>query len=144
MKRVTYFLIGLLLTGCAATIDYRGKQPEPEQLAKVKIGQNEEEVFSLIGSPTSTSLYGPKKWYYVYKKTAKTAFFEPNALEEQLVIISFNDQGKVAEVIVQSPDGTSIDPISYQTPTIGQDRPFLQQIFSNFGRYAKSADSKKQ
>ena len=144
MIRIAYSLIaGLLLVSCSSTIDYRGKLLEPEQIAKIKIGQqSEEEVIALIGSPTSTSLYGSKKWYYIYKKTAKTSFFEPSTLEEKMVIVSFNDQGIVTDVVQTTPDGRVIDPISHTTPTLGQDRPMLQQIFSNFGRFAKKAEPK--
>jgi len=133
----------LLLISCSSTVDYRGKMPEPEKIAEIKIGQqSEEDVIALIGSPTSTSLYGPKKWYYIYKKTAKTSFFDPSTLEEKIVIVSFNDQGIVSDVVQMTPDGRIIDPVRQTTPTHGQDRPMLQQIFSNFGRFAKKAERK--
>jgi outer membrane protein assembly factor BamE (lipoprotein component of BamABCDE complex) len=145
MSKVLYSLmVPVLLAGCSATIDYRGKIPEPEQIAKLNIGQSEEEVITLIGSPTNTSLYGPQNWYYIYKKTARTSFFDPTTLEERILIITFDDHGKVTNITETTPDGQVINPISYKTPTAGQDQTFLQQVFGNFGRHAKKAEPGKK
>lgn len=142
-KFVYTLIVCCLLVGCSSNIEYRGKLPESEQLAKIKVGQHrEEDVISLIGSPTNTSLYGPKKWYYIHKKTEKTSFFEEKVLEEKMIIVSFNDNGIVNDVVEVTPDGKVIDPIRHKTPTLGEDRPILQQIFSNFGRFAKRAEKK--
>jgi outer membrane protein assembly factor BamE (lipoprotein component of BamABCDE complex) len=144
MVKVLHTLfLAVLLVGCSATVDYRGKAPEPEQLAKLKLGQSEEQVITLIGSPTNTNLYGERKWYYIFKKTAKTSFFEPTTLEEKIVVITFNDQGTVTDITETMPDGRVISPIKHKTPTVGEDRTILQQVFGNFGRNVKKADSKK-
>ena len=136
-------ILAVFLVGCTATVDYRGKCPEPEQLAKLKIGQSEEEVITLIGSPTNTSLYGERKWYYIFKKTAKTSFFDPTTLEEKIVVITFNDQGTVTNITETTPDGRVISPLKHKTPTVGEDQTILQQVFSNFGRNVKKAESKR-
>jgi outer membrane protein assembly factor BamE (lipoprotein component of BamABCDE complex) len=143
VRRLYFFLLTTLLVGCASTIDYRGKAPDPDQLAKLKIGQSEEEVLTLIGSPTNTSLYGPQKWYYIYKKTAKTSFFDPTTLEEKIIVITFNDQGVVTHITQTTPNGQVINPIRHKTPTVGEEQTILQQVFGNFGRHAKKAEPNK-
>lgn len=137
-------LMGILLVaGCAATVDYRGKYPEPEDMAKLSPGtQREEDVLNVIGSPTSMSTYGDKKWFYVYKKTATKSFLTPEVLEEKVLTLSFSKDGVLQDVVETTPDGKAHHPVDYKTPTQGQDRPFLQQVFSNFGRVAKKSPTK--
>lgn len=136
-------LVILSLCACSSTIDYRGKLPEPEDLAKIQVGTaTEEDVMSAIGSPTSTSQFGPQKWFYVYKKTATTSFFKPEIEEESLTIVSF-ENGKVSNIEQRAPNGEIIDHVKHTTPTVGNDRPILKQVFSNFGRTMKNAESKK-
>lgn len=133
----------LLVAGCAATVDYRGKYPEPEDMAKLKPGiQREEDVLSVIGSPSNTSTYGDKKWFYVYKKTETQSFLTPKVLEEKVLTLSFSKDGILQDVVETTPDGKAYHPVDYKTPTQGQDRPFLQQVFSNFGRVAKKSPTK--
>lgn len=133
----------LALSACSSTIDYRGKMPEPEDIAKVQVGvSGEEDVIAAIGSPTSTSQYGPLKWFYVYKKTSTQAFFKPDVLEESILTVSFTN-GKVSDIQEKTPEGVTIDHVKQTTPTAGNDRGILKQVFGNFGRTMKKSESKK-
>jgi len=137
-------VILLILCGCSATIDYRGKQPELADVEKIKINQhNQEDVLSIIGSPTSTNLYGPTKWYYLFKRTESTSFFDPKIIQEQIVTISFSDKGNVTDIKTSQDVEKKIDTVTQQTPTQGSNTTILQQVFGNFGRHAKKADSDK-
>lgn len=138
------FLFILGLGGCSSTIDHRGKLPDPDQLKQLQVKTHtSEDVLRLIGSPTSASNFGEKKWFYIYRKTETKAFLPPNTVEEKMVVISFDDQDRVSKIIEKKPDGQVINHTSYRTPTFGHDRPILQKVFGNFGRNAKNADPKK-
>ena len=57
--RLFFSLMALLVvSGCTARIDHRGKLPDPEQIAKIKPGvQDKEEVLRLIGSPSTIAVF---------------------------------------------------------------------------------------
>lgn len=134
----------MTITACSPRIDYRGKNPEPKELKQIHPGLHQEEVLNLIGSPTFETIYGAKKWFYVYKKTETTSFLDPKTIEKNTISISFNDQGIVEKVEDLDPaTAQDIDPIRHKTKTVGEDRPFLQQVFSNFGRVARKESGKK-
>lgn len=134
-----------ILSGCSPTIDHRGKLPEADQLKEIKIKQSTaEDVLRLIGSPTSTTQYGQKKWFYIYRKTSRTAFLNPDVVEENMVTIVFDAQDHVIDVIEKKPNGQDISHTSYRTPTYGHDRPILNKVFGNFGKTAKKADPNKR
>lgn len=136
--------IGLtLLVGCSSRVDYRGKLPEMKDATKIVPGKSTEtDVLSLIGSPTLESMYGSKQWVYVYKKEERTAFFKPTLTEKNMFVVDFSDQGVVQSIQDVDADFSELDPLKYKTKTIGQDRPLLQQIFSNFGRLARQNEKK--
>jgi outer membrane protein assembly factor BamE (lipoprotein component of BamABCDE complex) len=134
----------MLLAACNPRIDYRGKLPDLEQVEKIKPGVSTiYDVLGLIGSPTFETEYGPKQWFYVYKKTETTSFFRPDVKEKNMLAITFNEHGLVQKVEDMDPVDSEIDPIRYKTKTVGEDQPFLQQVFSNFGRVARKESSKK-
>ncbi len=141
MKQVSLTVLAasalLTLWACAPTIDYRGKLPDAELVAQLKTGQTQEEVIGLIGSPTTVADYEKTKWLYTYKKTETASFFEPTVLEEKILALTFDTQGRLQSVEQQKPDGTVIDPLRYKTPTVGEDRPILKQVFGNFGKEAR-------
>lgn len=132
-----------LLTACSPRVDYRGKVPEAKDLSKIQQGTStQNDVLSTIGSPTFESTYGPKKWFYVYKKTETQSFFTADVVDKNTLVIEFNDQGVVSKVEDLDPETHNIDPLTHKTPTVGSDRTVLQQVFSNFGRVAKKSDKK--
>lgn len=147
MKNTLKFLVALAtfatLTACSPRIDYRGKAPETKDLAKIKVGvYTQNNVLQAIGSPTFESSYGPKTWFYVHKKTSTKAFLTPDILEKNTISITFNDKGIVQRIEDMDPNERDINPLSYATPTVGQDRTMLQQVFSNFGKVAKKSEAK--
>ena len=128
----------LLVTGCTARIDHRGKLPDADQIAKIKPGiQDKEEVLRLIGSPSSIASFKENIWIYDYKVTETVSFFLPRETTHKLYIIKFDKQGKVQEIREEDGRGHTIVPIRRVTPSHGDDRTLLQSIFGNFGRKAK-------
>ena len=126
------------LFGCSARIDQRGKIPDKEKLAVIKPGVNtKEDVMRLIGSPTNTGTFDDNIWVYFHKLTETVSFFEPKVIEQDMYIISFNDQGLVSEIQYTDGQGKMIDPVKRLTQPAGKESTFLQKVFGNFGRQSK-------
>ncbi len=134
---------GLALTvalpACAPTIENRGNLPNPELLAQVKPGlQTKEDVSTLLGTPSSTAVFGDETWYYISSREEHYAFYKPKELERQVVIVRFDKGGLVSEVkSLTLQDGKEIKMVDRTTPTAGSEMGLLQQLFGNVGRFNK-------
>ena len=133
----------LLITGlgaCSAIVDTRGNMLTPEQIALIKPGVDDRErVRRVFGSPTSTSAFDQGAWYYIARKTERTAFLTPTVVEAQVVVVRFTDQGVVSGVERRGPEATAeIEVSDRETPTAGHGDGILAQLFGNIGRFSKA------
>lgn len=148
LKSRTFKLLPLLLTclaGCA-TIDKRGHDVPPEQLAKIEVGvTTKEQVAELLGTPSSVSTFGNKTWLYMSEVTKRRAFFTPHVLKSNITRIEFDAQGKVkAFDSMTEKDMQVISHIQRTTPTSGHTFGVVEQIFGNVGRFnGKDPDNDK-
>src|SRR6201988_512758 len=85
---------------CAPAVDQRGNLPNPDKLAEIHAGNTtKDEVAKILGTPSSVSVFNnDKSWYYISRRTSQTAFFDPAVLDQQVYIVSFDDQGVVRAV----------------------------------------------
>ena len=129
--------LSVALAGCSARIDSRGNLPDPENLSQIKAGQSSrEDVSQLLGSPSTVGNFTGETWYYISNRTETTAFFAPTVEERQVVMVRFDDQGKVADLkTLGLEDGKTVEIVDRVTPTSGNEFTFLQQIFGNLGRF---------
>jgi outer membrane protein assembly factor BamE (lipoprotein component of BamABCDE complex) len=130
-------LLGLALGACQARIDSRGYVPTGDDLERVKPGfQGREEVQEILGSPSSISTFADDRWYYISKKTRTVAFYTPTVLEQNVVVVEFDDSGIVKEIRRYAlEDGLIIDPVTRKTPAPGLELSFLEQLLGNFGKF---------
>lgn len=129
--------LALLAGACTPTIDNRGYVPDAEAVAKVKPGsQTRGDVSELLGTPSTVAPFSENTWVYIQSKTATTAFFEPKVLEQNVVVVDFDDAGLVQNVRRYTlQDGKVIDPVSRTTPAPGKELSFLEQLVGNIGKF---------
>jgi outer membrane protein assembly factor BamE (lipoprotein component of BamABCDE complex) len=133
-----------MIAGCAATVEQRGNLPTPEKLAEIQPGVTSKDgVIKILGSPSSVSIFNEKSWYYISRRTGQTAFFEPDVLDQQVYIVSFDDQGVVKTVDHKgAEDARAIDPVPRATPAPGRELTFLEQVIGNVGKFNSTGSSK--
>lgn len=126
-----------LLAACAPTVNVQGFVPDEEQLASVQTGvDSKDAVVSKLGSPSTIAAFDDNTWIYFSKKTETFAFYEPKVIEQHVVAINFDPDGRVAEVKrFTLEDGRLIDPVTRKTPTHGRELGVLEQLFGNIGRF---------
>lgn len=140
-SHLTIFLAAGAITGmlaaCSPPVETRGNLPDPELLAEIQPGiYSEEEVIDLLGTPSSIATFDNKTWYYISKQTKSFAFFEPEILDQQVVIIEFDDGGLVKNIRHYNlEDGQTLEMIDRTTPTRGKELTFFQQLIDNFGNF---------
>jgi len=98
---------------------------------------NQQSVFSTLGSPTIEGTFGERRWYYVSTKVKQRPVYWPSATSHRVLAIRFSDTGVVSDVTnYDLGDRRNIVPVKDKTPTRGRDLNLFQQLFSNIGRFS--------
>lgn len=143
-RRVRGLAVGLLLgsaalalAACGNTVQVRGNNPDPEDVAEIKPGiHSRQDIVDLLGSPSTVSTFEDRKWYYIGQKTQEVAFMKPEVLDRNVLVITFDETGLVEGTQhYDMADAQDVTPVERETPTEGRDLTFLQQLFGNVGRF---------
>lgn len=127
--------VAVLLTGCTSIRESRGYVRDTLLLNSIAPGiDNQRSVEETLGRPSFTSQFGQPTWYYVSSITARGPFRQPRIAEHSVLAVTFDAAGNVAtveqsgmeQVVHLSPDGD-------ETPTVGRERGFLEDLFGNIG-----------
>src|SRR5262252_8935399 len=142
IRRLFLLLSATAVVSCAPAVEQRGNLPNPDKLAEIHAGSTtKDEVVKTLGTPSSVSVFNnDKSWYYISRRTAQTAFFDPAVLDQQVYIINFDDQGVVKAVdhkVLE--DGKEVSPVARATPAPGRELSFLEQLIGNLGKFNGSA-----
>lgn len=141
MKRAAAFKLGLVLAigvglaGCSSIRESRGYVTDQVLLQSVQPGiDNQRSVEGTLGRPSFTSQYGEPTWYYVSSVTGRKPFVRPRTQQHSVLAVQFDAAGNVAsversgieQVVFLTPDGD-------ETPTLGRERGFFEDLFGNIG-----------
>ena len=129
--------LAAMLIGCSPTTHTHGYTPRSAELDEIAIGQDtRESLQQKLGRPSTISAFTDEDWYYISVKTETLAFYKPEVVDQTVVTVTFNQDGRVSEVNrFGMEDGQVIDLVTRTTPTSGRKLTILQQIFSNVGRF---------
>jgi outer membrane protein assembly factor BamE (lipoprotein component of BamABCDE complex) len=139
----TAILTAAAIGSCASDVEQRGNLPPQNKITEIHPGTTtKDEATKILGSPSSTSVFNDKTWYYISRRTGQFAFFDPNVLDQQVYIITFDEQGVVQAIDHKSlDDGREITPVARATPAPGRELSFLEQVIGNLGKFNSSAGS---
>ena len=137
---IVALLAGLLLGACSffeAQSQLRGNRVEADQLKELVPGTSTRaDVTALIGSPTAKATFDDNTWLYVSQVTRPRIAQTLGVLSQDVVVLSFNDQGVLQGVKhLGQEDAVSVPIVSRTTPSPGTEASFLQQLFGNIGRF---------
>jgi outer membrane protein assembly factor BamE (lipoprotein component of BamABCDE complex) len=126
------------LAGCSPTVDQRGNLPDPVKLAEIQPGVTTKDgIAQLLGTPSSVSTFNDKTWYYISRRTEQVAFWDPTVLDQEVVVVAFDDSGVVRDVGRRTlADGQAIEPSARETPAPGHELTFIEQLIGNVGRFS--------
>src|SRR5258708_8234944 len=138
-------LAALALAACQPTIDQRGNLPDKSKLAEIEPGVTTKQMVSqILGTPSSVSTFSDKTWYYISRRTEQTAFFDPEVLDQQVVVVGFDEGGVVREVQhLNLADSRPVDPSSRETPSAGKELGFVEQLIGNLGKFNPNGSTAK-
>jgi outer membrane protein assembly factor BamE (lipoprotein component of BamABCDE complex) len=121
--------------GCSSIRENRGFIADPTLTAAVAPGvDNKRSVQATLGQPSFESQFGEPTWYYVSSITERRPFASPRIGVHSVLAVQFDAAGNVASV-----ERTGLDKVVYlspdgdETPTLGRERSFFEDLFGNIG-----------
>lgn len=130
------WLAAAAVAGCGPLVATRGNLVEDQRLATVQPGvSTKSQVAGTLGTPTTVAPFDENTWYYIGQRTERRAFFDPKIVERRVVTVQFDPQGVVQSVEQKGLDsGQEVQLVDRETPTLGRQLTFLEQMLGNFAR----------
>ena len=131
--------IGLCLTlamACTPVLSNHGYIPTDDDLAVLEVGLDTRlTVAATIGQPAASGLLGDEAWYYVQSRWKTTGAAAPVEIDRQVLAISFDPEGRVANIERFGLEKGQIVPLSRRVTTTNiRGKGVLAQIFGNIGK----------
>ena len=132
----TILALAALAAGCSSIRAHRGYVVDEALLQAVQPGiDNQRSVEATLGRPSFTSQFGQPTWYYVSSFTEQEPFTTPEIASHTVLAVRFDEAGNVVSAERSGMDQVArIDPENDETPTLGRDRGFLEDLFGNIGQ----------
>ena len=125
-----------LVAGCSPIQQHRGYLVDEALVQSVQPGiDNQRSVEGTLGRPTFVSQFGEPVWYYVSSVTGQAPFTRPHVEQQTILAVRFDDAGNVISAQRSGMEQVaSISPDGAETPTLGRERSFLEDLFGNIGQ----------
>ena len=143
IKRIiTILTLSLILAACTPTQATHGNLVEDYRMAEVVPGvSTRTNVLKSLGSPTTTAPFDDNVWYYISQKTEKRGIFDPEVVEEKVVVVAFNEEGIVQTISPIDANRVDVPRVRRKTPTGGNEVTFMEQLLGNIGKFNRPAES---
>jgi outer membrane protein assembly factor BamE (lipoprotein component of BamABCDE complex) len=130
-------LVGGLLAACTVTETRRGHLlPEGVAAELSAANMSQQRVVELLGTPSTVSAFDRNRWYYIGEVQQHQAFFKPDVVARDVLILDFDNNQQLAKVgTLSEKDGQEVTLVSRETPTEGNKITVLEQILGNLGRF---------
>ena len=127
--------VALTAGGCASITNHKGYINDEVLVASVQPGlDNRESVRGTLGAPTMMSQFGDPVWYYISSRTEQAPFTRPRIEEHSVLAVRFDPAGNVVSAERTGMENVvRLNPESDETPTLGRERGFLEDLFGNIG-----------
>ncbi len=128
--------VAALAAGCSSIVGHKGYLADEVILQSVQPGvDNRDSVQRALGQPSFQSQFGEPVWYYVSSTTNQRPFTTPRISEHTVLAVRFDAAGNVISAERTGLEQVArISPEDDETPTLGKDRSFLEDLFGNIGQ----------
>lgn len=120
----------LALAGCADE-QAKGYVMPANAEQQVPVGSSQEQVLVVLGTPSTTATLRGEVYYYISQRSRRpVAFMNPKVTDQTVLAVYFTPDRRVERISrfgIQ--DGRLIDFTTNTTPSAGQERNFLEQVF---------------
>lgn len=136
LAAVAIAFAALAASACSPVRGRQGYLVDEVLVSSIQPGiDNRESVQGTLGRPTFVGQFDKRDWYYVSRSTRNMAFNHPKPVEQTVLHVRFDDAGNVVSVNRSGLERVaSIDPLNKETPTLGRDRGFFEELFGSIGQ----------
>lgn len=135
IKAISLSFFLTLLAACT-NVEYSGSQFDLDEVKKIEIGTNLEDVVERLGTPVHISPFGEKKYFYIKNKVQNRPVLDPKVCSTDIAEITFDEQDKVSDVAIHCDlKPNSIPNYSRRQYIEGSELTPIQQLISNIGKY---------
>ena len=135
MRKIA-ILLALVINACTTTTHETGAELRQVKLDQVNAGTTKVDVFKLLGSPSTKSLYGKESWYYITDKVKRGIVIGDEVLKNDIIAISFDKDSKVDDMQIYSTDDMrDISVNNTITPTAGKAPSVVDELLGNVGKF---------
>ena len=130
--------ITIIFCACEARVATHGFMPREELVNHLSPGgQDKRLVSQVMGTPSSIGSFDDNVWYYITQRTKKKAFFKPQLMEQQVLVLLFDEKEILQSIEKYNlEEAQLVEPLDDKTPTVGRKLTILQQLFGNLGRFS--------
>jgi outer membrane protein assembly factor BamE (lipoprotein component of BamABCDE complex) len=131
----------LLASGCVKIQGHRGYLADEILLQTVQPGVDDRQsVERTLGRPSFIGQFGEPVWYYVSSTTTQTPTLRPKIAGQTVLAVHFDGNDNVVNVERTGMELVArIDPENDETPTLGRERSFFEDLFGNIGQVGTGA-----
>ena len=128
--------LGLVIAACQPIYRNHGYIPTDQDLQVLQVGvDSRESVEATVGRPAAEGVLNDEAWYYVQSRWRTIGAAAPVEITREVVAISFDSRGLVANIERFGLDQGRIVPLSRRITTTNiRGRGILAQMFGNIGR----------
>ncbi|MFK7880571.1 outer membrane protein assembly factor BamE [Roseobacter sp.] len=143
VRRGIAVLFCLTLVGCGGQYRDHGYVPPPEDLEQIVVGiDTRSTVEETLGSASAQSVADESSIYFVRSRVRTFAMLAPEVVEREVVAISFDSGGIVANVEKFGLEKGQVVPLARRVTSSGvSDKSFLRQLLGNIGRFTPGSAS---
>lgn len=140
MRMLGLAVAALLATaGCSVieTPSYnRGHKVDTDLLKELVPGTSTRaDVQALLGSPTKRATFDDSTWIYISSVTRRQIARRPGLDSQDVTVLTFSPQGTLQNIErLNMDDSLPVQVVDRETPSPGNERSFLQQLFGNLAR----------
>lgn len=140
-KALMTALMAASILACAPVVDNRGYVFNESLLPEIQKGTTKADtLMEIFGSPSTVSSLNGGAYYYISSKVVTESYRAPEEVERKVLAVYFDADQKVRDYAVYGlEDGIIIPIVARTTRAQGQELSFIEQIFTNLGRFGDAA-----
>lgn len=134
----SWFMAFLLACAACTPIQaQRGQYITDAEMSQLKPGTTAKaEVTALLGTPTTTSPFDAKQWYYIGEETKQIGVNLATPTARRILALTFDDSGTLVKQSVLGLEAAQNIPMRPgATRVIGKEPGLIQQLIGNVGRF---------
>ena len=135
LKKILSVAVLFLILGCSEQYRKHGYIPSEEELSSVSVSQDDKNtVIKKLGTPSIGGILSDGNIYFVQSKVLKNSIRASKPVDRQVLVLSFDDKGKLDNIQKFGIDKGQIVILDYHTTPSGlKNMSFLFRLFQNVG-----------